>query len=519
MTGWHFLPRLVATVLASFVIAPVAQADVRATSDRPDDLPGHEQVHVLYVLPSDGADHSLDTNGAIAASVDSWQRWMRSQTGGRGLVVDTFGGALDVTYVRLDATDSELASHGLFIRDELEARLKALGFDVPTKLYAVYYDGTASGACGGGAWPPTLPGNVGAIYLHGDPGGGAPACDTNSLAAPGAPAGYLDFAILHEVMHTLGYVPRCALHHTRAGHTSDSNTDLLYAGDEPWQPSVLDFGHDDYYGTGRVDCLDFARSALLEGNAPPTVSVSDSAASEGEAVRFTVSLDRPSDRPVSVDFLSSDRQASGVDDYVPHAGTITLPVGSTTASLDFATLLDSRLEPDESFQVALSNPINATLDRQTALGTIHNVLLPGRCANIVTGGDGADVITGSNAGDRLLGAGDADRLAGLQGTDCLDGGTGNDPLDGGAGDDSLVGGGGADRLAGGAGRDNLSGGDGADVIKGGAGKNSYSAGNGNDTIYAANGQSETVNCGAGSDTVFADKNDKLKRCERVFRRK
>jgi hypothetical protein len=485
---WRFLPRLAATVLASFAIAPAAHADVRATSDRPDDLPGQEQVHVLYVLPSDGADHSLDTNGAIAASVDSWQRWMRSQTGGHGLVVDTVGGVLDVTYVRLDATDAELASHGLFIRDEIEARLKALGFSVPTKLYAVYYDGSASGTCGGGAWPPTLPGNVGAIYLHGDPGGGAPSCDSNSLAAPGAPPGYLDFAMLHEVMHTLGYVPSCAPHHTRAGHTSDSPADLLYAGDEPWQPSVLDFGHDDYYGTGRSDCLDFARSALLEGNAPPTVSVSDSAAPEGGAVRFKVTLDRLPDRPVSVDFRAGDGQASGLADYVPHSGTITLPVGSRTASLDVATLLDFRLEPAERFQVTLSNPINATINRQTALGTILNVLRPGRCANIVTGRDRADVLTGSNAGDRLLGRGGADRLAGLRGADCLEGGAGNDRLNGGDGDDSL---------------------------RGGPGRNSYTGGRGRDTIISRNGVAELVSCGPGNDTVRADRSDRLRGCEHV----
>jgi Ca2+-binding RTX toxin-like protein len=301
-------------------------------------------------------------------------------------------------------------------------------------------------------------------------------------------------------MHTLGYVPSCAPHHTRAGHTSDRRTDLLYAGDEPWQPSVLDFGLDDYYGTGRIDCLDFARSALLEGNAPPTVSVSDSAASEGHAVRFRVSLDRPSDRPVSVDFRTSDGHASGLDDYVPQTGTITLPVGSRTASLDIATLLDFRLEPAEPFQVTVSNPINATIDRQTALGTILNVVRPGRCANIVIGRDRADVLTGSNAGDRMLGRGGADRLAGLRGADCLHGGNGNDRLNGGDGDDSLVGGGGADRLA------------------GGSGRNSYSAGGGNDTIYAANGKGEIVNCGAGMDKVVADKRDKLKRCERVTRR-
>jgi hypothetical protein len=483
---WRFLSRLAATVLASFAVAPAAHADVRASSDRADDLPGREQVHVLYVLPSDGTDHSLDTNGAIAASVDSWQRWMRSQTGGRALVVDTAGGALDVTFVRLDATDAELAGHGLSIRDELEARLTALGFDVSTKVYAVYYDGSANGACGGAAWPPTLPGNMGAIYLHGHPGGAAPSCDSNSLAAPGADPGYLDFAILHEMMHTLGYAPRCATHHTREGHTSDSPTDLMYAGDEPWQPSVLDVGHDDYFGTGRSDCLDFARSAMLEGNAPTTASVSDGAASEGGAVRFTLSLDRPSDRPVSVDYRAGDGQATSLADYMPQAGTITLPVGSTTASLDVPTLLDFGLEPAERFQVTLSNPVNATIDRQTGLGTILNVLRPGRCANILVGRDRADVLTGSNGGDRLLGRGGADRLAGLQGPDCLDGGAGNDRLNGG---------------------------DGGDRLRGGPGRNSYSGGRGDDTITSRNSVAELVSCGPGNDTVKADRSDRLRACE------
>src|SRR4051812_2738529 len=122
MTRCHLPPGLIATVLAALAIAPAAHAADRATSDRPDDFPGSEQVHVMYVVPSDGADRSLDANGAIAASVDSWQGWLRGQTGGRGLVVDTSGGTLDVTYVRLDETDAQLASNGLYIRDEIEAR-------------------------------------------------------------------------------------------------------------------------------------------------------------------------------------------------------------------------------------------------------------------------------------------------------------------------------------------------------------------------------------------------------------
>jgi hypothetical protein len=61
---------------------------IRNTVDQVDDLSG-SQVHVLYVLPSDGLDEALDVNGQIATSVSAFQTWLRGQTGGRQLRVDT----------------------------------------------------------------------------------------------------------------------------------------------------------------------------------------------------------------------------------------------------------------------------------------------------------------------------------------------------------------------------------------------------------------------------------------------
>ena len=76
----------------------------------------------------------------------------------------------------------------------------------------------------------------------------------------------MDFAVLHEVLHTMGFVPACAPHHTRSGHVSDDPRDLMYAGDEPWRPSVLDVGQDDYYHAHRLGCLELAVSPYLERN-------------------------------------------------------------------------------------------------------------------------------------------------------------------------------------------------------------------------------------------------------------
>lgn len=254
---------------AAALSAPASErAAPRSTADRPDDVRG-SQIHVVYAVPSDGADHGLDTDGTIEATVRSWNGWLSSQTVGKGgLRLDTFDGALDVTFFRDPHSQAEIDAQGPFVRDLLERDLHAARLNATDKVYAVYYDGTSSWSCGGGAWPPELPGNVAAMYIHGLPGAAIP-CDSNAFVPGGSP-GYLEFGMIHEIMHTLGFVPKCAPHHTRAGHVSEPVNDLMYAGDAPWQlPPTLDPGHDDYFQTGRTDCLDLASSPYLESNLPP----------------------------------------------------------------------------------------------------------------------------------------------------------------------------------------------------------------------------------------------------------
>jgi len=81
-------------IAASLIVATSGAARSgldRSTTDRPDDITG-PQVHAMYVVPADGTDRALDTNGTIAASVANRDGWLRGQTGGRGLRLDTFGG-------------------------------------------------------------------------------------------------------------------------------------------------------------------------------------------------------------------------------------------------------------------------------------------------------------------------------------------------------------------------------------------------------------------------------------------
>jgi RTX calcium-binding nonapeptide repeat (4 copies) len=113
----------------------------------------------------------------------------------------------------------------------------------------------------------------------------------------------------------------------------------------------------------------------------------------------------------------------------------------------------------------------------------------------VIGGSGDDTISGNSGANGLVGGDGNDFLTAGIGDDSLDGGAGNDTLDGGPNNDTLRGGDGADQLIGAAG---------ADLLVGGPGPDAISGGDGNDTISAADGVAETINCGAGIDTVVAD---------------
>ena len=140
-------------------------------------------------------------------------------------------------------------------------------------------------------------------------------------------------------------------------------------------------------------------------------------------------------------------------------------------------------------------PFNPERQRPTygyGHATLLQFVLVGACANVVAGTGRGDTVRGTRTGDKPLGTAGDDDLIGFGGRDCLFGRAGADTLAGGTGDDELVGGRGHDRLMGGA---------------------------GDDIIVAGDGASDTVDCGAGRDTVYADASDRLTGCEKkVIRR-
>ena len=219
----------------------------------------------MYVLPSDGTDRNLDTDGTIVRSISSWERWYSGQTNGHYLRLDTSGGAPDITFFRISRSDAVMTSYGDFVRDTLEKLLTAGGFaSTPNTLLLVYYDGGHQTRCGSSAYPPSLPGVMAALFLKGLATSAVP-CATNPFAAtPTSAPGYIEFVAAHEALHLLGIVSPAAPNYVTT-HVGNDPTDLMYAGNQVWRPATLDVTKTNYYNPAGLPAgvINLATSAYL----------------------------------------------------------------------------------------------------------------------------------------------------------------------------------------------------------------------------------------------------------------
>lgn len=224
-------------------------------------------VHWVYAIPSDGQDRLSSIASVMQTDAEAIDAWWRTQDMIRlprnDLTQFSCGLQLDVTTVRLPQSSSVLAPlNGRFaaVFDALNAADLRSQF---TK-YLVYYDGPASddNVCGQGGSDPSGFGFAVVYYQS---------CAGVSTAAVGA----------HEVLHTLGAVPRGAPNECqdrRGGHTCDDPNDLMFPSidDTPLSAKTLDRGRNDYYGHGGAwpDAQDSPWLVWLDGQAPLALSVS-----------------------------------------------------------------------------------------------------------------------------------------------------------------------------------------------------------------------------------------------------
>ncbi len=115
---------------------------------------------------------------------------------------------------------------------------------------------------------------------------------------------------------------------------------------------------------------------ISDDDPAPALSVGDVSVSEGQsgtiAATFGVTLAAASGRVVTVAYATADGSAAAPADYIAQGGTITFAAGETTRSVSVLVSGDTVVEPNETFSVILSSPVNASIADSTGLGTILN---------------------------------------------------------------------------------------------------------------------------------------------------
>jgi len=229
----------------------------RSMSDRPDDVAG-PQVHAIYAVASDGEDVNLDRLGRIGWSLRATVDWLTEKLG-RRLRVDTYGGEVDVTFLRLRETETEMDGRNV---GALADAIRRQPWFSSEKTYAVYYRGATDNA-GGIASPRS---GLATIFF-----------DSRGLDRPyyfvtREPGffGALENSMAHELFHVMGAVnASCATNpNVDRAHVADYDYDLmagLIAGRTRRRGRMLseiDVNNDDYYLHDIPGCPDTADSPL-----------------------------------------------------------------------------------------------------------------------------------------------------------------------------------------------------------------------------------------------------------------
>ncbi len=154
---------------------------------------------------------------------------------------------------------------------------------------------------------------------------------------------------------------------------------------------------------------------ILNDDGAPALAISDASVIEGNSgtlnAVFTVTLSPASGQTVTVTFATADDTATAANnDYVPTSGTLTFNPTERSKSIEVRVIGDNSQEPDETFLVRLSSPVNAEILDGIGAGTIINDETPlaadlsvtTSVANVINSGEQlAYTITIGNAGPRV----------------------------------------------------------------------------------------------------------------------
>lgn len=107
----------------------------------------------------------------------------------------------------------------------------------------------------------------------------------------------------------------------------------------------------------------------------PQVSAASVSRFEGNEVgsfEFKVRLSQAADKVVTLDFTTKDKSAKAGEDYTTTTGNLIFAAGEIEKTVAVSILADTLKEPDEEFELLLTNPANVVITGATAIGTIRN---------------------------------------------------------------------------------------------------------------------------------------------------
>lgn len=118
-------------------------------------------------------------------------------------------------------------------------------------------------------------------------------------------------------------------------------------------------------------------ATITDDDGAPTISINDVSLPEGasgstKTFVFEVTLSAATGRTVTVGWATSNGTAIAPSDYIAGSGTVTFAPGETKKTIGVSVLGNNVVEPNETFNVTLSSPSNATLADDTGVGTIVN---------------------------------------------------------------------------------------------------------------------------------------------------
>ncbi|MDB9421083.1 Calx-beta domain-containing protein, partial [Microcystis aeruginosa CS-563/04] len=306
------------------------------------------------------------------------------------------------------------------------------------------------------------------------------------------------------------------------------------------------------------------------------LSINDITVVEGQNNNaiLTVTVNNPNPQQITVNYTTAPIDATANVDYTSQTGTLTIAPNTSTASISIPILNDNLNEPDEVFTVTLSNPVNATINPDEAIGqviitdTLQSAItrtLPNNVENLRligtnningTGNAGDNKITGNSGNNILAGANGNDiysfNASTLLGSDTIQETTtgGIDTLDftwtntavrvnlgvttnqtvvtnnlkltfsanntieniiSDSGNDRLTGNSLNNTLTGGGGNDQLTGQDGNDSLIGGSGDDLLTGGNGSDNFIF-----NSSNLGIDAISDFTPGSDKIVLSKAIF---